>query len=677
MTHKTLVILLICFHGIEGSLDASLQRKGKGGGEADHSDHVGQVHEGHDLSDHGHDGNDHAPKANDSDHDLSDHGISASDRVANTTITTEAPAVAADVVAPIIRVADSCVIEVTLKDNGHNLKDIDIPAWYALFFEVHMGHFRDKDNHALYKNIPKWTDVDYAIKIQQEGDHSKVTAWYKSVPAGRLYFLIIGFIEVEDESDAHPISGPKDACEGEDFELNFRYLLDIFLTGDDFDKLPTVQRYPIDDLLYTDEDSIVNHRAQDAKFEGKVIEILSDFAERAAWWILDATLLEKVDVLAINRLDASLTAGSMETYIPLHELSSGKTSPPPAGVPKEFADEDEPKFFGYVFNSFFYFIVENVLRDAAGEGSIQQNPWPVFSFWFAMTDRTDHYIDLDEQQDRLFEDDAVYKKTEPSVLFITDFKAGDPIKAGDVELVNPRYYLQAFPGEASLYNWGDTVGFNAALKLSMVGGTVRLEQGIDEIRDVRFGAAERIGQKVRELAGRPGADTFCNPVYCSERLGVLGNFFHSNVQMLVKFRGKEERGCTTEELANRASKERCRCDVDCSRISDSVKAPASSALLQQPPTTTPPPTGIPEQTTATPPPTGIPEQTTATTTTTTTYDPREIKTFVATYNGLFKTFVYDDYSFHLPIVSCGLFPKTIPRPKNCAGKKPEHEAAVW
>merc|ERR1719473_1230682 len=49
------------------------------------------------------------------------------------------------------------------------------------------------------------------------------------------------------------------------------------------------------------------------------------------------------------------------------------------------------------------------------------------------------------------------------------------------------------------------------------------------------------------------------------------------------------------------------------------------------------------------------------------------KAFTITYQALFRTVTFEEFHLKIPIVSCGLFPKTVPKPKHCEEKKSEQE----
>lgn len=237
--------------------------------------------------------------------DVLENANKAVDTAVNTAVTT--PPTAA---IPAIRVSNTCTVKVCSKQDGHAIDDPVVPHWYNDYL-----YYADGSSHgyfgrlSYYTDVPRWQEVTYCVTITQRNDKTLVASWFKQVPAGRLYWFVVGYAEYDEESKEE-ISKNKDACDGE-IIMRWKYILDIFKTGDDFTDMPTENL--IEDLKPSAEDSVVNTRSGKWKYNGKALLHMARWHARKAFWVIDATAVEFVDhphSLTSNYDDAPFTTQS-------------------------------------------------------------------------------------------------------------------------------------------------------------------------------------------------------------------------------------------------------------------------------------------------------------------------------------------------------------------------------
>jgi len=147
--------------------------------------------------------------------------------------------------------------------------------------------------------FPLWDndDTKFRIQLRQYPDKTVMTSEFRNIPARRLYIVIIGEAEeAEDSSRKRGEWTPETACDGET-QITYTYIIDIFLTGDDFtnDAWPKVKYNMGEHRHIGDESSYVNVRKGEKKFEGEMLSELGKSRERKGFWILDATYVDYVD----------------------------------------------------------------------------------------------------------------------------------------------------------------------------------------------------------------------------------------------------------------------------------------------------------------------------------------------------------------------------------------------
>lgn len=286
---------------------------------------------------------------------------------------------------PAIRVSDTCTVKVCGKDNGYHIPHYESPDWYDLYMRAFIRvHLRDHDNTAKYEEVPSWKNVEYCITIRQQNDKTHVTSFWEKLPASRFYLAIVGYVQYdEDDEEDQEISENKDACNG-DVVMTWKYLIEMFQSGDDFTKLPT-ERTNVDDAPYSKEGSIVHYRKGKNKFTGKLLEHMSRWRARKAFWVVDGTLLEAAaDVPSGHITDDGIL------YTP-DSISLGVT------------DFGMDRFFWYSSSAF--------------EGAKVQEVSNRNSFWDVMS--SDDYAAFKNQKKALFDGDISDAKD--GAQFITDF----------------------------------------------------------------------------------------------------------------------------------------------------------------------------------------------------------------------------------------------------------------
>jgi len=146
--------------------------------------------------------------------------------------------------------------------------------------------------------FPVWDSgkVKFRIMIRQfEDDTSKMWAEYRKIPARRIYLVVVGKVEHSDESSREDEAWePQWACDGSTL-ITYRFIIDLFKTGDDFTKWPHAEFSMGDHPHIGNEDSVVNVRKGEHNFDGSLLTELAKDKDRKGFWILDATYVDYVD----------------------------------------------------------------------------------------------------------------------------------------------------------------------------------------------------------------------------------------------------------------------------------------------------------------------------------------------------------------------------------------------
>lgn len=154
----------------------------------------------------------------------------------------------------------------------------------------------DRTAHDISKfPYPEWdkAKVKFFFSLTQyDTDKTVLNAKFEKLPARRQYMIVIGTVEHARQSDKRSDEWkPKYACSG-DTLLTYRYMVDIFRTGDDFTAWPLVD-IPLGDFpIVGNVDSTVNSRSsEDVEIDGGLLSVLARTSDRKAFWILDATYM--------------------------------------------------------------------------------------------------------------------------------------------------------------------------------------------------------------------------------------------------------------------------------------------------------------------------------------------------------------------------------------------------
>lgn len=145
---------------------------------------------------------------------------------------------------------------------------------------------------------PVWDKDDtkfFFSLTQYDTDKTHLTAAFQKLPARRQYMVIIGTVEHSRSSDRREDEWkPKYACTG-DTQLTYKYVVDVFRTGDDLTKWPLTD-IPLGDYpIVGHPDSTIHARSSELKIDGALLTNLGRTSDRKAFWILDATYMSYAD----------------------------------------------------------------------------------------------------------------------------------------------------------------------------------------------------------------------------------------------------------------------------------------------------------------------------------------------------------------------------------------------
>lgn len=291
MRHVLLVLLF--FSGVHGSLDRSLTSKKSGQQPSDDA----HAHDHAQDHDHSHDSQEvEVARTN----DVEDVSDSSDDQVPEND---DSPAAA--IVAPVT-VRSTCTVKRCLRDKHfHIVEEAVLPSWYSTYMTAMTGKTMNtinKDFTYHYFNnendVPLWKhdDVDFCFQLHQVGDKTHYSSYFMKIPANRRYFLVAGTVRYADEeADKHPETH-EDACDG-DVQIHYKFIMDFWRTGDDYTKFPTAPKADsyIDDYPHTHKKSVVNYREGQWEFSGKLLLYIYKWHNRQAYFVVDVTLLELAD----------------------------------------------------------------------------------------------------------------------------------------------------------------------------------------------------------------------------------------------------------------------------------------------------------------------------------------------------------------------------------------------
>lgn len=172
---------------------------------------------------------------------------------------------------------------------------------YYAYFEPFRTYLTQNTHHVRETfNYVAWSkdDTSYKFYLQQlTDDTTRYASHWRNLPANRMYALVVGQVERANDDDTDHFTEAKEACE-DNVRVEMQLLIDQWATGDDLTEWPSESNsltMAQHEVIYN-QDSTVYARIGDIKLDGQVGSLLGKSSAQKAYWILDITHVDRLDL---------------------------------------------------------------------------------------------------------------------------------------------------------------------------------------------------------------------------------------------------------------------------------------------------------------------------------------------------------------------------------------------
>lgn len=202
-----------------------------------------------------------------------------------------------------------------INDIGNTLDTLaETTTGYYAYFKNFRTYLTQNTHHVRNTfNYVAFDSVEYKFYLQQlSDDTTRYASHFRDLPANRMYALVVGQVERGDDDDTNHFTEAREACTG-DVKIEMQLLIDQWATGDDLTAWPseaTTKPMHNSEVIYS-EDSTVYARIGNIKLDGQVGTLLGKSSAQKAYWILDITYVDRLDLVVSNPIaDKRLSGGA-------------------------------------------------------------------------------------------------------------------------------------------------------------------------------------------------------------------------------------------------------------------------------------------------------------------------------------------------------------------------------